>query len=103
MAFFPVLLELPAPPQDVIGLLDPGKQPGVFKKAGIAIHAMGVGIPVGETAVQAQPVILPLADQDGFFFRLVHNLQPVIPRSLSLSGSKNAASHRRSKRLSLKR
>ena len=58
---FSFLLELPPPAQDIVGLPDPGKQPAIFHQAGAAVHAVGVSLAVGKTAIEAQPVILPLS------------------------------------------
>ena len=68
---FPFLFELPAPSQDVVSLPQPGNQPGVLHQTRMAIHAMGIGRPIGKPAFQAQPGILILIQQ-GFFFGLVH-------------------------------
>ena len=49
-----LLLELPPPAEDIIGLTNPVKQSAVFNQTGPTIHALGIGIAVGESAIQAQ-------------------------------------------------
>lgn len=49
-----LVFQLPSPAQNVVGLPDPGDQPLVFHQAGLAIHALGIGIAVGETATQTE-------------------------------------------------
>ena len=56
----PLLLELPSPTQNIIGLTQPRNQALVFNHACIAIHTLGISIAIRKTAIQAELVILPL-------------------------------------------
>ena len=89
---FPLLFELPAPAQNIEGLPDPGDQTGIFHEAGLAIHTFGIGLAVGEPAIQAKPMILLFTAQSNrFFFWLIHGsgdrrepgTTPVAPDSLA--------------------
>ena len=73
---FTFLTDLVAPAQDVVTLAEPGEKPGVFHHAGVAVHAMGIGLTVGEAAIEAKPVVLPVAEGNGLFSGLVHVVSP---------------------------
>ena len=54
------MLELPPPTEDIIGLTEPIEQSAIFNQAGPAVHALGIGIAVGESTIQAQFGVLAL-------------------------------------------